>query len=104
MQYADEEVKRVPADSAPSYPFAAVDSGALVVADVGHLPNLVRLLTWEQYDHGLQDQGDAVIAGIVEALGEPYFRSHSWRMRAGDGVRWRRNLHYPFGRLKWGRG
>ena len=60
-----------PAGTALSFPFAAVDSGALIVADVDHLPRLVNLLTWEQYDLGLQD--DAVFGKIVEALAGPYF-------------------------------
>ncbi len=60
-----------PVDNATSFPFAAVDSGALIVADVAHLPKLVTLLTWEQYDLALQD--DAVFANIIEALGGAYF-------------------------------
>jgi hypothetical protein len=60
-----------PVDEAKSFPFAMVDSGALVVADVAHLPKLVTLLTWEQYNLGLQDE--AVFVNIIEALGGPYF-------------------------------
>ena len=60
-----------PGDKAASLPFAAVDSGALIVADVAHLSKLVTLLDWEQYDLGLQD--DAVFVNIIEALGGPYF-------------------------------
>jgi hypothetical protein len=73
FDYSEEEVKSASPDSVPSYPFATVDSAALIVADIGQLPKLVRLLTWEQYDLSLQDQGDAVIGKIVEALGGPYF-------------------------------
>jgi hypothetical protein len=58
-------------DEAKSFPFATVDSGALIVADVAHLPKLVTLLTWEQYDLGLQD--DSVFVNIIESLGGPYF-------------------------------
>jgi hypothetical protein len=58
-------------EKASSFPFAAVDSGTLIVADVGHLPRLVMLLSWEQYDLGLQDDG--VFSRIIEALGGPYF-------------------------------
>jgi len=104
FDYGDEEVKRVPPDRESSYPFAAVDSGALVVADVGQLPKLVRLLTWEQYDLSLQDQGDAVFAKIVEALGGPYFAViHGGCMPRmefdGDGT-----YTIPVGRLKRVRG
>ena len=73
FDYGDAEVERVPANIAPAYLFAAVDSGALIIADVGHLPRLVRLLTWEQYDLSLQHKGDAVLAKILQALGAPYF-------------------------------
>jgi hypothetical protein len=59
------------AGGALSLPFIAVDSGALIVADAGHLPRLVNLLTWEQYDLGFQD--DSVFGKVVEALGGPYF-------------------------------
>ncbi|MCI0642690.1 MAG: hypothetical protein L0Y72_13060 [Gemmataceae bacterium] len=77
------------AGKAPSYPFAAVDSGALIVADVGQLPKIAHLMTWELYDLGLQD--DAVFVTIVEALGGPYFAViHSGSMPGmefdGDGT------------------
>ena len=88
----------------PSYPFAAVDSKALIVADIAQLPNLVRFLTWEKYDLSLQDQGDAVIGMIVEALGGPYFAViHGGCMPGmefdGDGT-----YTIPVGRLKRVRG
>jgi len=73
FDYGDEDGKRALADGVPSNPFAAVDSGALIVADMRQLSKLVRLLTWEQYDLSLQAQGDAVLAKIVAALGGPYF-------------------------------
>ena len=66
-----EQAETEPVDKAKSFPFAAVDSGTLIVADVAHLPKLVTLLTWEQYNLGLQD--DAVFVNIIEALGGPYF-------------------------------
>jgi hypothetical protein len=104
FDYGDEEAKRGSAGNAPSYPFAAVDSGALVFADVGQLPKLVRLLTWEQYDLSLQAQGDVVIGKIVEALGGPYFALiHGGCMPGmefdGDGT-----YTIPVGRLKRVRG
>jgi len=68
---AGEQAETEPVDKTTSFPFAAVDSGALIVADVAHLPKLVTLLTWEQYDLGLQDNG--VFVHIIEALGGPYF-------------------------------
>jgi len=72
FDYSDaEQADSEPVDKAKSFPFAMVDSGALIVADVAHLPKLVTLLTWEQYDLGLQD--DSVFVNIIEALGGPYF-------------------------------
>jgi hypothetical protein len=104
LECRDEKVKRTPAATLPSYPFAAVDSGALIVADFGQLPKLVRLLTWEQYDLSLQAQGDAVLGKIIEALGEPYFAViHGGCMPGmefdGDGT-----YTIPVGRLKRVRG
>jgi hypothetical protein len=100
FDYGDEEGKPASADSVPSYPFAAVDSGALIVADIGHLSELVGLLTWEQYDLSLQAQGDAVLGKIVAALGGPYFAViHGGCMPGmefdGDGT-----YTIPVGRLK----
>jgi hypothetical protein len=72
FDYSDgDQAEGEPTGKVSSFPWAAVDSGALILADVGHLPRLVNLLTWEQYDLGLQD--DAVFGKIVEALGGPYF-------------------------------
>jgi len=104
FDYGDEEVKRAPAANLPSWPFASVDSGALIVADFGQLPKLVRLLTWEQYDLSLQAQGDAVVGKIIEALGGPYFSLiHGGCMPGmefdGDGT-----YTIPVGRLKRVRG
>jgi hypothetical protein len=100
FDYGDDEIKAKPADNSPSYRFAAVDSGALVFADLGQLPHIVRLFTWEQYNLSLTSQGDAVIAKIVEALGEPYFALvHGGCMPGmefdGDGT-----YTIPAGRLK----
>jgi hypothetical protein len=58
-------------DQEAAYLFAAVDSGALVFADLAKLPMLIRVLTWEQYDLGLQDE--AVFADLVAKLDGPYF-------------------------------
>jgi hypothetical protein len=89
FDYVDDDVEREPPGIASSYPFAAVDSGALIVADVEQLPKLAGSLTREQYDLGLQD--DAVFGKIVEALGGPYFAViHGGRMPGmefdGDGT------------------
>jgi len=59
------------ADHATRFPFVAVDSAALIVADSAHLPHLAGLLSWEQYDLGLQHE--EVFTKITEALGGPYF-------------------------------
>ena len=104
FDYGDEGAKRGSADNAPSFPFVAIDSGALVFADVSQLPKLVRLLTWEQYDLSLQAQGDAVVGKIIEALGGPYFSLiHGGCMPGmefdGDGT-----YTIPVGRLKRVRG
>ena len=45
--------------------------GTLILADTAHLPRLLTLLTWEQYNRSLRD--DAVLPGIAEWLGGPYF-------------------------------
>ena len=58
-------------DKAPDYLWVAVDSGTLIFADVAHLPKLVTLLTWEQYDRSLGD--DTILPAIVERLGGPHF-------------------------------
>jgi hypothetical protein len=97
-------VKRAPAANVPSYPFAAVDSGALIVADFGQLPKLVRLLTWEQYDLSLQAQGDAVVGKIVEALGGPYFAVIQGGCMPGMEFDGDGTYTIPLGRLKRVRG
>jgi hypothetical protein len=72
FDYGDGEQAVVEvAGKAQGFPFAAVDSGTLIFADVGHLPSLVGLLTWEQYDRSLED--DTVLPRIVEGLGGQYF-------------------------------
>ena len=58
-------------DEAPDYLFVGVDSGTLIIADLAHLPKLVTLLTWEQYDRSLRDE--TVFPSIIERLGGPYF-------------------------------
>lgn len=58
-------------DQAPDYLWVDVDSGTLIFADVGHLPKLVTLLTWEQFDRSLGD--DTILPAIVEQLGGPHF-------------------------------
>jgi hypothetical protein len=58
-------------DEAPRYLFAGVDSGTLIFADFAHLPKLVTLLTWEQYDRSLGD--DTVFPDVIGRLGGPYF-------------------------------
>jgi hypothetical protein len=50
-----------------AYPFVGVDSGRLIVADMKRLPEIVRQLTWEQYDLALRDE--AVFDRIAEAVG-----------------------------------
>jgi hypothetical protein len=58
-------------DKAPDFLWVAVDSGTLIFADVAHLPKLVTLFTWEQYDRSLGD--DTILPTIVERLGGPHF-------------------------------
>src|SRR5262249_40264787 len=43
------------ANAVASYPFVAVDSAALMLADSTYLDQLVDLLDWEQYERALQD-------------------------------------------------
>jgi hypothetical protein len=66
-----EEDEKVSPDLQVHYPFVGVDSGALIIADFAHVSQLVNLLTWEQYDLGLQDE--SVFGKITDALGGPYF-------------------------------
>ncbi|MEX0611512.1 MAG: hypothetical protein WD229_05290 [Pirellulales bacterium] len=54
-----------------SYPFVSVDTAAIVFVDISHLADVLELLTWEQYDLGLQD--DRVFRRIADALGAPCF-------------------------------
>jgi hypothetical protein len=63
--------KQGASDKAPDYLWVAVDSGTLIFADFAHLPKLVTLLTWEQYDRSLGD--DTVLPAIAERLGGPHF-------------------------------
>jgi hypothetical protein len=53
------------------YPFVSIDSSALLLVDFAHLPKVVEVLTWEQYDLALQD--DALFGRITNALGGPCF-------------------------------
>jgi hypothetical protein len=71
FEYSDAQTEEEPSGSSPSFLFSAIDSGSLIVADVGHLPQFVNLLTWEGYNLGLQD--DVVFAKIARALSGPYF-------------------------------
>jgi hypothetical protein len=66
-----QEDERETGDHEASFPFVAVDSGTLVFADFAHLSRLVALLSWEQYNLGLQDE--AVFGRITDALGGPFF-------------------------------
>jgi hypothetical protein len=58
-------------DKFSSYPWVGVDSGTLIVADVAHVRELAKLLTWEQYDLALQNE--EVFGQIIDALGGPFF-------------------------------
>src|SRR6516165_3533497 len=53
LDYSEGELE--PGDTAPEFRFVAVDSGTLIFVDLAHLPKLVTLLTWEQYDRFLGD-------------------------------------------------
>jgi hypothetical protein len=69
LDYSEGEEET--SDEAPQYLFAGVDSGTLIFADFAHLPKLVTLLTWEQYDRSLGD--DTVFPAVLDRLGGPYF-------------------------------
>jgi hypothetical protein len=69
--YDYSEGEQEAGEKAPEYPWVGVDSGTLIFADVAHLPKLVTLLTWEQYDRSLGN--DAILPAIVERLGGPCF-------------------------------
>jgi hypothetical protein len=71
----DYESRELPETNAPdtvsSFPFAAVDSGALVIADIAYIAVLAGVMTWEEYDRGLEDE--SVFGSITNKLGGPYF-------------------------------
>jgi hypothetical protein len=72
FDYGEAEEQHAEAgDNSSSYPWVGVDSGALIVADDAHLPELGKVLTWEKYDLALQRE--EVFGEIVDALGGPFF-------------------------------
>src|SRR5262245_35151862 len=72
FDYGDaEEQEAAGGDKSSAYPWVGVDSATLIVADVAHLPELAKLLTWEKYDLALQNE--EVFGDIVDALGGPFF-------------------------------
>jgi hypothetical protein len=72
FDYGEGEQRASEPPNAPAFPFAAVDSGTLLFADVAHLPKMATLLSREQQkDCSLADV--AVWPQIIEGLGGPYF-------------------------------
>ena len=64
-----EESQSEQEEGPPKY--IAVDSAAILVADISHLKQLTELLTPEQYDLAMSD--DSVFSEINESLGGPYY-------------------------------
>ena len=62
------------------------------------------MLTWEQYDRTAQDQGDAVLAKIVEGLGGAYFAIIHGGCMPGMEFDVDGTYTIPVDRLKWVRG
>ena len=72
LDYGEEsQTHAEPDNAALSFPWAAVDSGALVLVDATHLADLVHLVSWEQYNLGLDDQ--TIFGRIADVLGGDYF-------------------------------
>jgi hypothetical protein len=72
LDYGEETPMLAEPDiEALSFPWAGVDSGALLIVDAAHLAALVNLLSWHQYNSGLEDQ--TIFGRIADALGGAYF-------------------------------
>ena len=85
LDYGEEAQTHAELDNeALSFPWAAVDSGALVLVDATHLADLVNVLSWEQYNLGLDDQ--TIFGRIADVLGGALLRSCPGRVRTGHGV------------------
>jgi hypothetical protein len=52
-----------------------IDTGTLILADLGYLPRLAQILTWERYDRALQSPAgdDSSRLRFAEELGGPFF-------------------------------
>ena len=52
-----------------------IDTGTLILADLGYLPRHAQILTWERYDHALRSPAgdDSIWLRFVEELGGPFF-------------------------------
>jgi hypothetical protein len=93
FDYGEAEEQQAEAgDKSSSCPWVGVDSGTLIVADLAHLPEFGKVLTWETYDLALQHE--EVFGEIVHALGGPFFAVMHGSCLPRDGVRWRWNVHY----------
>src|SRR5262249_14778809 len=69
---SDEEWERSQSDEDEVPPqYFAVDSAAILIADISHLKQLTQLLTPEQYDLALGD--DTIFPEINRALGGPFY-------------------------------
>jgi hypothetical protein len=69
---SDEEWERSQSDQDEVPPqYFAVDSAAILIADISHLKQLTQVLTPEQYDLAMAE--DTVLPEINEALGGPYY-------------------------------
>jgi hypothetical protein len=52
-----------------------IDTGTLILADLGYLPRLAQILTWERYDLALQSpvDDDSSWLRFAQELGGPFF-------------------------------
>lgn len=71
LDYGEPSPVMESGQDAVTWPFVGVDSSALLLADFARLPEVVEVLTSEQYDLALQD--DSVFAEITNAVGGPCF-------------------------------
>jgi len=50
-----------------------IDTGTLILVDLGYLSRLAQILTWERYDRALRGCEDSTWLRFVEELGGPFF-------------------------------
>mgnify|MGYP007050447531 CR=1 FL=1 len=67
------DLERLDAVAAGSMDTVAVDTGAVLIADVTALPVLAAHLDWTTYEAIFHDDGDQIVEGLINRLGGAYF-------------------------------